>query len=699
MDRRIQLAALLVGVLIGSVATIVLKPAPETERFAVLVKPDMPTVTDISVAEAESLRAGRFENISTIEETLALPTDFAETEALYTIAGRADSGGVQGLIYQAARIQDRTDRQAALFILFLRLTELDPKSALAISRTPSFRSDTRYENEVWTAWGRLNLAAALEEATTGTAAQKNFAAQSLYASARGLENEASALIHEALGIRPGRGAKVQHLYALADLSPVDAIRYVESLPSISEQRQHIGWLGTYLARSANVNSNFAGLIQSSSLRRHFEQTFDMQAAATDPESALKKALALPNSAKSQQHVFAALQQLASQDPTKAMEYLEQMPTTPGAERHQAMVVAVIASSDPDMALAWAREHDTSSGQTMLVGVLSQIAQTDPQLALAEVQSLDRPQSRDRVVSAVAMFVAQSNPEEAIQVLSQISNEQMRSSSSSQIAAAWAQTDFDGALNWVSSLDEKTRRRTLESIGQSFVHSDVDRAIDLLTRFPNQVSSRLTTQIAQNLVQSRSTDEAVSFISRYKDSPEFDQLQSVVIGMTASTDPARAMRMAENVEDQQSRDQIYNTIIGQQAISDPHQALQSLNAISSPEMRASAMSQVAVYWYSSDPAGAAVWIDGLPRGADRDSAIMATISAGRRNGENTQELIATIDDPERRKQATMIRIQTLMYSDRAAAEQLIDETQMTDQEREQVQKMLRSVGSGYRMSID
>ncbi len=699
MDRRNQLAALLVGVLIGSVTTVALRPAPETERFAVLVKPDMPEVSDISVAEAEFLREGRYENISTIEETLALPTDFAETEALYTIAGRADSGGVQDLVYQAARIQDRTDRQAALFILFLRLTELDPKSALAISRTPTFRSETRYENEVWTAWGRLDLSAALEEAKAGTAAQKNFAAQSLYASARGLNNDSSALIYEALKIRPGRNAKIQHLYALADLSPADAIRYVESLPSASEQRQQIGFLASYLARSGNVNANYAGLIQSATIRRYFEQTFDMQVATTDPESSLKKALAAPASAQSQQQVFMALQQLASQDPTKAIEYLEQLPATPGAERQHSRIIATIALSDPDMALAWARENDTSTGQTMLVSVLSQIAQTDPQLALAEIQTLEQPQARDRVVSAVAMHLAQSNPEEAIQVLGQISNEQVRGSAASQIAAAWVQTDFNGALNWVSSLDEDTRQRTLETIGQSLVHSDVDRAIELLTRFPDQPSSGLTMQIAQNLAQSRSTDAALDFINRYKNDPEFSQLQSVVIGMTAMSDPARALRMAENIEDRQSRDQLYSRIIGQQAMTDPQQALRNLSTISSPDARSSAISQVAMYWYSSDPAGASAWVNSLPRGEDRDNAIVASVNAGLQGSEAVQDLIATIDDPERRKQATMMSIQMLMFSDRAAAERLIKETEMTDEEREQLRKRFRSVGSNYGMSID
>jgi hypothetical protein len=601
---------------------------------------------------------------------------------------------VQDLIYQAARIGDRTDRQAALGILFLRLTELDPKSALAISRTPAFRSDSRYENQVWLAWGRLDLPAALAEAESGTPAQRSFAAQSLYASARGLDNDNAELIYAALRSKPGRDAKLQHLYALADLSPADAIRYVESLPTAAEQRQQIAWLASYLAKATSTQSNYAALVQSPANRQFFEQSFLAQAAALNPEAALKTALAGSATPQSQQQAFSALRQLASQDPSKAIEYLEQMPSSPGTRQQAVLIVATIASSEPEMALAWARDNDSSADQSMLTSVLGQISRLDPQLALSEAQSLDSSQARDRVIATVAMNLADSDPEQAIRVLGQVSSEQMKKSSASQIAAHWAQLDFDGATNWVASLDEDTRRRTLEMIGQRLVHSDVQKTIDLLARFPGNESPALTLQIAQNLAQSQGTDAALTFIGQYKNRPEFGQLQSTVIGMTASSDPARAMRMAEGIEDEQTRNQLYSGVIGQLAATDPQQALQWMSSISTPDARSAAMTQVAMQWYSRDPASASAWIDALPRGSDRDDAILATISAGRESHESVGDLIATIDDEPKRKQATMARIQYLMFTDRAAAEQLLEDSDMTDEEREHFRKLFNKAGLDF-----
>jgi hypothetical protein len=221
------LATLLIGVLLGSLATFsLLPPAPES-RFSKVLEHDIHAVTHISAAQAQFHREDRYDSIRTIEDTLALPTDFAETEALYVIAGRADSGEVQNLIYQAARVRDRSDRKAALDILFLRLTELDPQSAVAIARTPAFRHDKTHEGSVWLAWGRLDLNSALRAAEQGNAAQKRLAAQGLYRSLRSLDNDESDLIQAVLGVRPGRNARAQHLYSMADESPANTIRYIE----------------------------------------------------------------------------------------------------------------------------------------------------------------------------------------------------------------------------------------------------------------------------------------------------------------------------------------------------------------------------------------------------------------------------------------------------------------------------------------
>jgi hypothetical protein len=695
MNKRYLLVVLLLGVAIGSIATHYFAPNPQFPRFSQAVIPDMPEVADVSVAEAESLRTERYEGISTIEEVLALPTDFAETEALYIIAGRSNSGDVQNLIHQAAQVRSRTDRLAALRILFLRLTELDPMSALAISRTPSFVTDKNHEKSVWVAWGRLDLAAAVDEAQKGTPAEKRLAAQALYSAVRGLENSDSELIYSELGIKPGQNVRAQHLYALAEQSPADAIRYIESLSSPAEQHKQFGWLAGLLARSGDeLDESYADLIQSTTNRQQFKQLLSMHGARSDPLAVLEKMSTLSMTQENQMQVASALQTLAAEDPARALEYLEQMPESSSLQRTKSSIATLVARSDPTMALAWARDNDTSSDQSTLMAVLSQVAQQDPQLALAEAQSLKDIRQQDQLVSTVAMHISQTKPEEAMQLLSQVTNRRIRDRTASQIAAVWAQSDFDGAVNWVSSLDLDAQRSALQSMGQNLVHTDLDRAIELLERFPGKNSGRLAIQITQSLAEAKSTDAAMSFANRYRDKPEYSELQSIVIGMTAISNPSLAMQMARDVENDSSRDQLYARIIGQQAARDPQQALQWMNSISGEKSRSAATAQIAMQWYSQDPAAASAWVSGLPQGSTRDDAIVATISSGRGSDDDFLDLIDTVSDPAKRKQATLMQIQLFIQSDPAEAERLLGEADLTDEERERYESMLRGYGYGY-----
>jgi hypothetical protein len=122
---------------------------------------DIRDVPQISMDETEAHRADRFASLTTLEDMLTLPSDFAQTEALYVLAGRANSAEVQNLIHQATRIADTSDRRAAMSILFSRLADIDPYSAVAIAGQTPFTEDQWVESSFWRNWSRLSLEAAL----------------------------------------------------------------------------------------------------------------------------------------------------------------------------------------------------------------------------------------------------------------------------------------------------------------------------------------------------------------------------------------------------------------------------------------------------------------------------------------------------------------------------------------------------------
>ena len=163
------LISLIVGSLVGAVLTLALMrlaPSADSPAPAPAVIRDIVEVPVMTIAEAESHRADKFDRIRTIEDTLALPGDFSQTEALYVLAGRGDSAEVQDLINQSNRIADPTDRNAALSILFLRLAELDPLSALTMSRMRGFGNSRNLEDIIWRTWSKPDLDAAIASRST-----------------------------------------------------------------------------------------------------------------------------------------------------------------------------------------------------------------------------------------------------------------------------------------------------------------------------------------------------------------------------------------------------------------------------------------------------------------------------------------------------------------------------------------------------
>lgn len=182
---RRALAAALSGVIVGVAGTLlVIHDGMAPRRGSTQPVRDLDDVPKMTEAAAVSHRQNRYANLHSVEDVLALPSDFAQTDALYAVAGRSDSSAVQRLVFEAVRIRDDRDRDAALHILFARLTELDPRSALALARSADVTNDPGIEARVWRSWGKHDLDAALDAARAQPRRIRARAAQSLLSAFR-----------------------------------------------------------------------------------------------------------------------------------------------------------------------------------------------------------------------------------------------------------------------------------------------------------------------------------------------------------------------------------------------------------------------------------------------------------------------------------------------------------------------------------
>jgi len=677
-----QIILVLLGGAIGALAMIVAHDPVTETRFAAPVERTVVDDANMSSVEAESHRRERYAGIQTIEEVLALPSDFAETEALYTIAGRAGSDEVQNLIYQAMQIRERDDRRAAVAILLLRLTELDPLSALAIARSPQLANESGYETSVWLAWGRLDFDAALESAINGNATQKSLAAQALYRSLRGIDTAKYALIKSRLGLVPDRNARGQNLYALADESPVAAIHYIESLRSADEQQMQFRWLAYHLHRTGRAaDMDYAVLIQSEANRRIFEQAVTTYRAKTEPEIVIREALAAGWDPEAQSQIYGALSQLAKQDPERALRMLDELPDDTHRANIESVVAAALATSDPQKALNWVRGRGGDSEHELYQSVVLQIAQRDPQLALTEARSMEDPVARDRMLASIISVTARLDPAQAKAIYEIIEDPSLRSSAVADVVVALARTDVSAAGDFILTLTGDEQHNALRRIGHELVEKNLDGAMQLLGKVPDENAGVLRRQVAQQLSSQRNFAEAQTFISRFRGSEDYSQLQIAILAPLAASDPVQAMNMSGDIEDPTIRDRFRASVIGQQAAQDPQRAVRWLGMIDSESGRSDAIRQVAQHWMATDPTAANAWVQSLPRGADRDAVIAATMYRHRNSPEEARRVIESIDNPNMRRRALISHLQSLARSNPAAARRLLDESSVTAEERE------------------
>ncbi|MEO1203902.1 MAG: hypothetical protein AAFX10_14430, partial [Pseudomonadota bacterium] len=355
------LGVMTLGIALGAAIAMLALPRPAAElSLAEVPARDVDAPREVSVAAAEALREERFASVETIEDMLALPGDFAETEALYTIAGREDAAGLQKLIFEAARLRDSVDRNAALGILFMRLTELDPASAVAMARSPAFASSRSIARIVWETWARLDLDSALAAARAENGQERYRAVQYLYGSLRHDTIADAARIEAELGIAPSNNADNRLVVRLADRSVADAIAYIESHPRNNRQAMLFA-LARHLGRSGVDDvENYANRLQSAGDRRTFEHAVQRARIEANPAAAVQALLDDPAAPGRQQHLQSALHYLANGDPTAALSFLGQMPDGMLRDGVAGFVVSQVVQRRLQMLLAAGRRRDPAA---------------------------------------------------------------------------------------------------------------------------------------------------------------------------------------------------------------------------------------------------------------------------------------------------------------------------------------------------
>ncbi|MDX1517586.1 MAG: hypothetical protein R3288_12140, partial [Woeseiaceae bacterium] len=413
-----------------------------------------------------------------------------------------------------------------------------------------------------------------------------------------------------------------------------------------------------------------------------------------PRATLERIFASGNGGRQRgSELHSAIHALAEQDLDAALAYFAQVTSLEDRQMIGTVIGPLLAARSPSEALAWARANDNHEYPALEQAVLAEIAKKDPQYAIAE--AVRSPHANvGFVVANVISQRAMNNPKQALELLEYVENPEQREMAAQQIATQWLRRDAKGAVEWMLSQNDESLRQMVGQSAHALVRHDVDQAMRVLPRLDVDQQQMMRMQIANHLAMNRSPAEAQNFVRQFADQPDYEPLQTAVIAGVARNNLVQARQMAGELLDPDSRNIAYTSIIAVSAARDPQSAVGLLASIGDENQRGAAAGQLASVWYGSDPRAAQQWVSSLPSGNVRDDAVMHLSGHWRNIGSEEQALIDSIGDADKRGQAKVRHIYSLMHTDPARAQQLLQDPDIPDYQRRQVEMAMQRRGFRY-----
>lgn len=647
---------------------------------------DVPVMT---TDDAEAQRQTGFGDVSSIQDTLRFPTEFLRAESLYVLAGRADSAGLQQLVFEADRIADDGARTRSLTILFQRLAELDPQSGVAIARIPSFAASPHIERTVWSTWAQLDLDAALAAAASEPSwERRDSIAQALYAALGFAENEDTVRVEHALGIPPSPIARSRYVRMLAERSPGEAIDLVNALDEASVDRALLVAMGHAIGIQFGQRANvYEGRLSNPEHREVFREGMVRAQAELDPDAAIQRMLGVSRTQKDDENLTIALNAVALRDVDRIIAFFEETTSEKDRMAIGSAIVRALARTDPRRAIDWAVENDRGVERRFLYQALEAVARKDPQLALEFAETVGQQDRRINFVHIVLRTVAKSDRAFALSYIESIEDSQIRSGAATALIQQWAQEDPDGAVDWALANGYFDDRRILQSLGGQIARSDVDAAIRLLPHIEGQELLRWRYEITNALLMQRSMAEAQLFVAQFEGTSDYEQLQTAIIGRVGNQDVDTAVRMIGELSTVRARDRAYQQLAMTQAMNDPADAARWIDEIEGSEPRRQSIEFLLRSWSNQDEAAARRWIERMPEGRDRDDSIITVAASWSEATPVRNRLIESVTDPAKRAKARQVQIAAIARTDWRNAEVMLAASSLSSAEKAAVRQAI------------
>lgn len=660
--------------------------APESTTSRPITANSIPTLSD---ADLDIARGTGFADINSIEEILALPTVFSRQEALHVLAGRSDTDRLQKLISDGDRIAERALRDSTLNILFKRLAEVGPQTALALARVDPYKKDEGLERTVWRTWARNDLDEAIFAVNTeSNSGYQEDAAQSLYAAYGYMGNETTQRIAQELGIEPNRQTRLRFLRTLLEDSPRRTIEFISEEPSTLRRDEYINWLAYALdTNDQSVAMSYAEYFSSAVDRAYYSNVVEDRFARINPIETLQRALAT-NDVGHNSDFHSALQELASKDISEAMNFYGQI-EAPQAKMMAAFVIAdELATSDPVAALEWVRSLDEARKQQIEGAILVRIAGSDPEFALEAAATLPTTQ-RVSSTSHILMAVARTDPALAQNLLASLPEDSNKSRIQTKLGQAWLMEDPSAAIEWLGTLDKQEASKIAASATRMLSRTQPETTYRLLGLLDEQQRLRSAKELVGQFASVGDVAKARALIDEFGGEKGFEAIEANFIGGLARHDSETATQLALQLQDDQERGQAFLSIAKSVVADSPAEAVSLLQNITDPASRKQTVRAIAGTWYRSDPDAAVRWVSSLPAGEERDSAIVRMSLNFSSMGPRELEAIDSISDSKSRTSTKQMAVLRLARTDQAAALRILEGMDIPEDQKVKFRETIRN----------
>ena len=334
------------------------------------------------------------------------------------------------------------------------------------------------------------------------------------------------------------------------------------------------------------------------------------------------------------------------------------------------------------------KRGTRSSGPYITDEVRSFIRRDPELAIALIDEVTNESGRSILVNSIGSTWAESDLKAALAWANQQTDSKIKNEILVGVISIWAKTNFEAALAYVQSLPPGASQDGLISIPffqAAFKANSVQGAIAMMRSLPaGRTKDLAASGISGSMSQAPTTAEpqaAMDIAAGIGDSEMRTNAQANVILRWFARDRAAAIQWMQSLPVGPTRDLAAMYIardLSMRNIEDRPAAVNMASGIGDTKMRTDALKSAVKFWYRVDPAAAIQWMQSLPVGPSKDTAVIG-ISLGKSyaDPQAAMKMASEIADSDIRTEAQKNVVEEWSWRDPAAATQWINSSSLPE----------------------